>query len=116
MTTAPGQVLPPGVKLEVMTSSSPLVVASQQQHHQAAAAPAGVSVASAGTPVLMQSQAVKVELVKPPFSVPPQLQVGTHSLVFIYGMWIFLRLGNMGNQSSLHGQEYKYLDSNMSKI
>ena len=81
MTTAPGQVLPPGVKLEMMSSSKPLVVTSQhaqaQQQQQQIAATSGVSVSS-GTPVLMPSQAVKVELVKPPFGVPPQLQVRTH--------------------------------------
>ena len=77
MTTAPGQVLPPGVKLEVMSSSNPLVVTSQQAQQQQIAATSGVNVSS-GTPVLMQSQAVKVELVKPPFSVPPQFQVCTH--------------------------------------
>ena len=84
VTTAPGQfsgsqVLPAGVKLEVMGSANPLVVTSQSQN--AAATSAGLTQQSA-TPVLMQSQAVKVELVKPPFSVP-QIQVCSLHISFL---------------------------------
>ena len=73
--------LPAGVKLEVM-GSSPLVVTSgvTSQSQNAAATSAGVTQQSA-TPVLMQSQAVKVELVKPQFTVPQQLQVGSHPIL-----------------------------------